>query len=68
MSVAVYKLPDGSADCAVDDIWVSALFESPEAALSWDGFWDDAEARFRELNPPSGKGENLLGFRSCSGQ
>ena len=59
-NVTLYKFPDGHASCAVDGSWVSALFASPEAALSWADDWDGAEKKFRELNPPTGKGENLV--------
>jgi hypothetical protein len=47
---------------AVSGTWVSALFASPEAALSWDGHWDEAEVEFRRLNH-GGMGPNLIGIR-----
>jgi hypothetical protein len=62
--ITLYKFPDGHASCAVGGSLVSALFESPEAALSWDGAWDEAEERFKQLNLPSGKGPNRVSTRS----
>jgi hypothetical protein len=55
-----YRFPDGHASCSYDQIWISALFVSAEAAASWAYDWDNAEKLFRELNPPDGKGSNFV--------
>lgn len=63
--LTLYKFPDGHSSCSIGGAWIGALFESPEAALSWNGAWDEAEAKFRDINQPSGKGENLLPSKSA---
>jgi hypothetical protein len=65
-NITIYRFPDGHASCAEDDVWISALFTSPEAALSWRDDWDGAERRFRELNHPTGKGHHSVGL--CVGE
>jgi len=55
-----YRHPDGCCNCADGGLWISALFDSPEAAASWSDAWDGAEELFRQLNPPTGKGGNLV--------
>ncbi len=58
--VTFYKWPDGHCTCAEDDCWVSARFETPEAAASWSDDFNAAEVEFAGINPPTGKGANLL--------
>lgn len=45
-----YEFEDGHASAADDGGWVSALFTSLDAARSWRGHFDEAEAEFRRLN------------------
>ena len=64
-SLNLYRFPDrtdrkGHVSVADDGCWISALFASPEAALSWAADWDGAETEFRRLNPPHGKGGNYV--------
>lgn len=62
-SVTVHVFPEGYASCADDGGWVSALFTSSESALSWKGHYVEAEALFRDLNKPTGKGNNYVPAR-----
>ena len=61
--ISIFKFPDGHATCSVNQVYISALFESPEAALSWRNHWDEAEKMFFDINPPDGKGGNALPAR-----
>jgi hypothetical protein len=60
-NLTIYKFADGHASCAESNTWISALFTSPEAVLSWRDDFDAAEEAFRAMNQPTGKGPNLLG-------
>lgn len=57
-----YQFQDGMASVAVDNVWVSAMFESLEAAKSWKGHFFDAEKEFRRLNGGP-RGEKLIGMK-----
>jgi hypothetical protein len=65
-NITVYKFPDGHASCAVDQSWISALFVSPEAAISWDGFWDQAEALYKFFNTPENGRTTMLPVRGTT--
>jgi hypothetical protein len=64
-NITVNKFSDGHATVAVDQCGITALFVSPEAALSWDGFWDEAEAKFKEINPKEGVRDVMLPARDA---
>lgn len=49
-SLMLYEFADGHATAADDGEWVSARFESVEAARSWVGHFDEAELEFRRIN------------------
>ncbi len=62
--VHFYVFEDGHTSMAVHSCWVSALFESLDAAKSWVGFDLDADKAFAKLNAATGgKGELFLGSR-----
>lgn len=55
---------DPAVSMAVHHCWISALFESLEAAKSWANHPNEAEEAFAKLNVATGgKGEVLLGVR-----
>jgi hypothetical protein len=58
--VTYYQFPDGHCSVAENNVWISALFVSIQAAISWADDWDAAELAFKALNPPTGKGENFV--------
>jgi len=60
-----YVAKDGSVSMSYDQVWVSALFQSLEAAKSWAPYHTiEAEESFAKLNAATGgKGEKLLGVR-----
>jgi hypothetical protein len=63
--VDFYIFADGHCTMAISDVWVSATFESLDAARSWVDF--DAEEAFRALNAATGgKGPLRLGLRERS--
>ena len=68
----IYTLPEcriwgphytGGFNVSVNEVWVSAMFTSLLAIASWAEDWDGAEKEFARLNPPNGKGSNLLGIK-----
>jgi hypothetical protein len=61
--ITFYLHPDGHCTAADGAGWVSALFASLEAAESWADDFNAAEVAFGELNPPTGKGPNMLQIR-----
>jgi hypothetical protein len=49
--VRLYRFTDPPrCSVAIDDVWVCAIFNSPEAALTWNPNWDEAEVTFRKIN------------------
>jgi hypothetical protein len=60
--IKLHNLPDGACSVSVGGSWISAIFESAEAALSWRDRWTEAESEFQKVNGSTGKGNNLLGF------
>lgn len=59
-----YTFVNGRASMATDGVWISALYESLEAAKSWVGHEIESEEAFARLNAATGgKGELLLGAR-----
>jgi hypothetical protein len=67
-NVRFYVHSDGAVTVSEHQVWVSAAFESLDAAKSWAGHMLEAEAEFAKLNAATGgKGPLLLGQRPIGG-
>lgn len=48
--LSIHKSDDGGVSVSYREMWINAMFESEEAALSWADDLDGAERHFKEIN------------------